>query len=249
VVAVILEPCQWTNIPIDEGGRLGDFLALPRDGRPVTEWPNQNAALNNIVAGIRQLMAGQSASGTVARHGSRNDRSSSVNAPSQRGADNMVANARKGTPSLRLPRQFTDLDRDTFVDDAFESIALAFKERLAALEEGNEGVKVRFQRIDAHCFTACVYVHGKMVGGARVFRGGMSHYDHSINLSYDLSTARNGWNEWLSIEHDAERIYFKAGTMALLTGMGDAQKRKLNVEEAADYLWSVMMSQVQAHFR
>src|SRR5712691_6685489 len=50
VAAIILEPCQWTNIPIDGGGRLGDFLALPRDGRPVTEWQNQNAAFNSVVA-------------------------------------------------------------------------------------------------------------------------------------------------------------------------------------------------------
>src|SRR3954447_25404815 len=29
VVPVILEPCQWSNIPIEAGGRLGDFVALP----------------------------------------------------------------------------------------------------------------------------------------------------------------------------------------------------------------------------
>jgi hypothetical protein len=37
VVPVILKPSLWHNIPIDdEGGRLGDFVALPHDGKPVT---------------------------------------------------------------------------------------------------------------------------------------------------------------------------------------------------------------------
>jgi hypothetical protein len=74
------------------------------------------------------------------------------------------------------------------------------------LENENDGIKVRFQRVDAHCFMASVYAHGRMVGGAKIFRGGMSHRDNSIHLSYDLTSARNGWNEWLSVENDDERM-------------------------------------------
>jgi hypothetical protein len=36
VAAVILKQCAWRDIPIDNaGGRLGDFLVTPRDGKPV----------------------------------------------------------------------------------------------------------------------------------------------------------------------------------------------------------------------
>ena len=105
-------------------------------------------------------------------------------------------------------------------------------------------IKVRFQRVDAHCFMASVYAHGRMVGGAKIFRGGMSHRDNSIHLSYDLTSARNGWNEWLSIENDDERIYFKAHL-----GQGSIENKKLDPEGAADYLWPVMMGQVQARIR
>ena len=73
VVHVILEPCQWPNIPIDGGGRLGDFLATPRDGKPVTKWPRGiEAGLNSVVADIRRLIDESTwppmdnASGTVA---------------------------------------------------------------------------------------------------------------------------------------------------------------------------------------
>jgi hypothetical protein len=56
LVPVIIEPCQWMNIPIGSGSRLGDFTALPRDGNPVSMWPNQNAAFNDAVAAIRNLI-------------------------------------------------------------------------------------------------------------------------------------------------------------------------------------------------
>lgn len=65
VAAVILKPCQWYNIPIDGGGRLGDFLAIPRDGKPVTQWSHRDAAWDSVVADIRDLITNGGAAGTV----------------------------------------------------------------------------------------------------------------------------------------------------------------------------------------
>ena len=58
VVPVILRPSLWRDIPIDdEGGRLGDFVALPHDGKPVTRSRHgQDSALESVVAGIRRLI-------------------------------------------------------------------------------------------------------------------------------------------------------------------------------------------------
>jgi TIR domain len=58
VVHVILKPSLWQDIPIDdEGGRLGDFVALPHDGKPVTRSRHgQESALDSVVAGIRRLI-------------------------------------------------------------------------------------------------------------------------------------------------------------------------------------------------
>jgi TIR domain len=70
VAPVIVKPCQWRNIPIDAGGRLGDFLATPRDGRPVTQWPKgRDAAWSSVVADIRRLIMDESAFGKVLQKG------------------------------------------------------------------------------------------------------------------------------------------------------------------------------------
>ena len=71
VAAVILKPCLWRNIPIDdEGGRLKDFVATPRDGKPVTQWSRgQDLAFDIAVADIRRLIT--EGSGTVGQRRKR----------------------------------------------------------------------------------------------------------------------------------------------------------------------------------
>jgi len=76
VVPVILKDCRWRDIPIDDqGGRLGEFVALPRDGKPVTRSRNRESALDSAVAGIRRLIKDRTASDPVARPAKKVDTS------------------------------------------------------------------------------------------------------------------------------------------------------------------------------
>jgi hypothetical protein len=50
VIPVILRPCDWSHTPI---GRL---QALPKGGRPVTLWANQDEALLDVAKGIRKVV-------------------------------------------------------------------------------------------------------------------------------------------------------------------------------------------------
>ena len=49
VVPVILRPVDW------EGAPFAGLQALPKNGRPVTEWPNRDAAFQNVAKGIRKV--------------------------------------------------------------------------------------------------------------------------------------------------------------------------------------------------
>jgi hypothetical protein len=50
VVPVILRPCVWKNTP------LGSLLALPRDGRPLASWPDQDEAAKDIAEGVMRAV-------------------------------------------------------------------------------------------------------------------------------------------------------------------------------------------------
>ena len=66
VAAVILEQCQWKNTPIDAGGKLGDFLATPRDGKAVKRWKTQDQAWDDVVTAVRGLIEDSEATATSA---------------------------------------------------------------------------------------------------------------------------------------------------------------------------------------
>lgn len=50
VVPIILRPCQWTSLP------YAKLQALPRNGRPVTDHPDRDAALTDVATEIERLV-------------------------------------------------------------------------------------------------------------------------------------------------------------------------------------------------
>ena len=48
---IILSPCAWTQTP------LAKFQALPRKGRPITDFPNRDVALLEVVNGVNSVIS------------------------------------------------------------------------------------------------------------------------------------------------------------------------------------------------
>ncbi|MBD0366560.1 MAG: toll/interleukin-1 receptor domain-containing protein [Flavisolibacter sp.] len=48
---VILSPCAWMQTP------LAQFQALPKNGKPITEFPNRDVALLEVVNGVQKVIA------------------------------------------------------------------------------------------------------------------------------------------------------------------------------------------------
>jgi formylglycine-generating enzyme required for sulfatase activity len=51
VIPVILRPCRWQRTP------LGSLQAVPKDGKPVSEWPNHDVAFDQIAVAIESTIA------------------------------------------------------------------------------------------------------------------------------------------------------------------------------------------------
>ena len=50
-IPVILRPCDWHGEP------FGKLMALPRDGKPITRWDDQDDAFLNTLQGIKDAIA------------------------------------------------------------------------------------------------------------------------------------------------------------------------------------------------
>lgn len=50
VIPVVLRPCNWTILPI------GNIQALPKGGKAISTWSNQDEAYVNVVKGLEPLL-------------------------------------------------------------------------------------------------------------------------------------------------------------------------------------------------
>ena len=50
VIPIIIRPVDWHDAP------FAQLKCLPRDGKPITEWDNQDAAFREITQGLRRVL-------------------------------------------------------------------------------------------------------------------------------------------------------------------------------------------------
>jgi TIR domain len=222
VIPVILRPCEWKEAP------FGKIMATPRDGKPITSFPDLDEAFLQVTQAIRQAVTG----------GSKGGRLPPVSA--QATIQSLVRpQTGPRSSNLRLPRAFTDSDRDRFRDDAFEYIAKYFENSLGELAERNPGIDVNFRRIDANQFTATGYKNGKKASWCRIFsQHGMM--GSGIAFSANESIGTGGFNESLSVNADAEGIYLKPLGVGIRETSG-----LLTFEGAAELYWEMFIDNLR----
>ena len=218
VIPVILRHCDWHSAP------FGKLMATPRDGKPVRAFPDLDEAFLQVAQAIRRAVAGP---------GSQAGVGSVATPPVARPVVWSASNPRSS--NLRLPRSFTDADKDSFHDDAFDYIAKYFENSLAELSERNVGIQANFRRIDANQFTATAYKDGRKAAWCRIFTG-HGTMGNGIAFSANETIGAGGFNESLSVEADPEGIYLRPLGMAMRQSSG-----RLTFEGAAELYWEMFI--------
>jgi hypothetical protein len=226
VIPVILRACDWHHAP------FGKLMAVPRDGKPVTLWPDADEAFLDIAKAIRH--AATRVSGKTAPE------------PTPAAALSEITPAVETTgprsSNLRLAKTFTQRDKDQFRDETFEYIARFFENSLQELGERNPGIEGVFRRVDGNRFFASIYKTGKDVARGTVYMGGTEMFGRGINYVQGETTASNTLNESLTVDADDQSLYLTAMGMA---SFGQDDKRKLSQEGAAELLWDILIRPLQ----
>ena len=155
LISVILRPCDWKYTD------LADFVVTPRDGKPITQWPDRNEAFLDVVHSIRRA---------IEEIGKANE-PRQVHSFIEHASTNEVAAELPRSSNLRLKKQFTKADEDRFLLDSFEYIDRFFQGSLQELQERNADVEARHRRVDGNCFTAAIYRSGDKVAACTIRYG------------------------------------------------------------------------------
>lgn len=222
IIPVIVRECDWTSAP------FGRLKAVPKDGKAIASWPNLDAAYADVAREVRAVVERLSHS-TVLR--------------SQPKPNEVVASAALSRSSnLRLRKEFSDLEADRFLADAFDYIARFFEGSLNELGARNPGVDGRFERVDGRTFVAAIYKNGKRTSECAITLGGGGFRSAGISFSFDASARGNSYNERVSVEADDQVLFLRPFGMA---SRGGQQGDKLSPEGAAELFWGLLMQRLQ----
>lgn len=223
VIPVILRPSDWqASTPFVK------LLAVPTDGKPITKWPDRDEAWLNVVQQLRAALP-------------KNAEAAVVQNPME-----LLAPARFESPrssNLRIRKEFSDADKDGFLDEAFEYMARFFEGSLDELEKRHGDLQTRFKRVDARTFIAAIYQNGKAVARCGVRLGGSRGFGGGITFSHDDSALANSYNESLSIDATEQALFLRP--MGMGGGWGGGEKNQLTFDGAAEYYWGMLIAPLQ----
>jgi hypothetical protein len=226
VIPVILRPCDWQNLP------FGRLQAVPTNGRPVVKYPSLDEAFLEVTQAITQALP---ASGTSVLEGRNTP-------PSLPFAAQPAVQCPRSS-NLRVRRDFTEHDRDSFRIQAFEYMAAYFENSLAELKSRNSGIETLFRRLDANSFEATVYRGGSRRCHCGVWITGGAYLQGQIAFGHS-GVAAGGYNESLSVADDGTSLGLSAMGMSRMS-RPDFQDKFLTLEGAAELYWSLFIEPLQ----
>jgi len=223
VIPVIIHPCDWQSLP------FGNLQAMPKDGKPISKYPNVHDALLEVARGVRAVAEEFGSARQVSHHAAHLE---PVNIASQ-GDDIRSSN-------LRVKKTFTQREKDRFEREAYEYIEKYFENSLAELQTRNPDIETEFRRIDANHFTAVAYMNGSEASRCLIRHQGRGGLIGGITYSYG-GAGTTSWNESLSVADDGYMLYLKVLGMNFRSDANEP----LTLEGAADAYWEMFISRLQ----
>jgi TIR domain len=123
VVPIILEPCDWPSSP------LGKFKALPKDGKAISLWTNENNAYLDVTMEIRRIC----------------ESAKVRDEPLQRATSTSENESRPQARRYRIQKEFDSIDRDDFRRRAFLIIQDYFRRSVDELNEIGDPIRASFE--------------------------------------------------------------------------------------------------------
>ena len=218
VIPIVVEPCDWASTP------LRDLKALPRDGKPVSDWTNENNAYLDVVQELRRVL----------EEAGVPDAAEQGEARIQQGGP-----ARLGNRRYRVKRDFDEIDRNDYREAAFGVIRYYF-ERAVAEIDAIEDLRGRFVSLSTSSFTCMIVNRAREHGTAHITVHGRREImlPGDISYSFTENAPPNTANGMFTIEADEYELFLSS----LMTGF-ERHEERLTPENVAEHLWEEFLEQ------
>lgn len=210
VMPMIVEPCDWLSSP------LARFKAVPRDGVPISTWPNVNEAYLDVVNELRRVLV-----------------EIKPVADKERPPTAVKPTTTSGQ-KYRIKKDFDEIDRAQFRDEAFEEMRAYFETAAREISGHGDSIRSRFRDLTPTSFTCTVVnkAHSRGVAHITVHKksGNMGFGD--VYFSFQEDSPPNTANGSLSIDAGEYHLFLRPDIFAQKQGA-----EQLQPKQAAEMLW------------
>ena len=226
IVPVILEPCDWRTSPLNQ------FKAIPKDGKPVSEWANQNTAFLDVVTELRRLAAAQRFA----------EDQPVVMAP-------QAAEQPRSNIKYRVKRSFDDIDRNDFRRNTYRVIREYFEINVAEIN-GVEGIRARNEDIGPLAFTCMILnqLRNERAQAAITVRASPSasafRVMGDVYYSFQAHAPDNVANGGFTVETDDYELFLRPNAFN-----SAGKTRKWTPNEAAHRLWEELLENAGVSYK
>jgi len=149
----------------------------------------------------------------------------------------MMEESNYDIPIPKIPRKFSQIDKDRFVRSTFDIIKKYFKKALDKLKEQYPNIDFDLVEISNFKFVCSIYQNGDLLNKCKIWIGGPLSED-SIAYSEGSSGYENdsSFNDWLTVNDDGFKLGLTASGFSMNIN-NDKEGKLLSSEEAAKYLW------------
>lgn len=225
VIPIILEHCDW------QAAQFGELLALPEDGRPVTDFPNQNKALSEIAKELRRILT------------SANQNSKSEPVIVQQLTSPTKSDFPKGSSNLRIEKRFTAKENDKFIRESFEYIQSYFKNSLIELKKRNKFIDYNITQVDANTFTVKLYSNDNRISQCKIWLSSDFGSTETIKYSSTINSI-NSFNEIVTVKNDGYKQFLAPSGMLRIFNNSN-ENNKLSAEGVSELFWGQLIQQLQ----
>ncbi len=221
LVCVILKHCDWKASPLSRG------LACPRDGKPVVTWTSIDEAFLDVVESLRKLLGNEAKESDEPRSAPATARVGNTSEPR--------------SSNLRVKSEFSQVQKDRFFDETFAYVRRFFENSLEELSKRNTEIEFRIRDNGDQEFFVNVYRKGADAAQCTLFVDSSFGSKHEICYSPEAAAGRRSYQASLHVEADDESLYLTGSTF----GYSRPQDRKLTMEGAAEYFWSLLIERLR----
>jgi hypothetical protein len=151
----------------------------------------------------------------------------------------MTGISKYNIPMPQVKKSYTQLDKDLFIENAFEIMKDYFRQALSELKHRNSETEANLKEINTTKFIARIYVQGQLKCLCKIWLGnsaGSQSILYDENPRTDINTD-NSYNDYLSIDETISGLGLRISAFALGIGVKKPDQDVVPPEQAAEYFW------------